>query len=256
VALVRHLVRTGRRAEAEAQTEEAKRQLPPDRAPLALANCREALGQVERAAALYREALAARPTDFVALRALADFHCRTDQFREAEPYLRKLLDPKTQVPEEYVAQARRQLAVGLAAGGGAKEFADATALLEQNAWMYGRTAEDDRARAFVLGTHGAHREEALRLLGEVAAKPQLTPEGQFLVARAYEAAGDSERAHELMLELLSAQGDNPQFLAYHIRSLLRRGERDDAHSYFSRLETMEPQSHRTQELRAALKTKS
>src|SRR5262249_28378077 len=53
VSLVRHLARTGQAAEAAAVIRQARQKLPADRAPLALARCYEALGQIDRAEALY-----------------------------------------------------------------------------------------------------------------------------------------------------------------------------------------------------------
>ena len=55
-----------------------------------------------------------------------------------------------------------------------------------------------------------------------------------------------------MQPLLVLHGDNPQFLAYHIRGMLSRGEFEEAQYYVAALERIEPTSARTAQLRAAL----
>ncbi len=251
VALVRHLTRTGKRDQAEEVLREATRKLPESRSPLPLARCNEALGHLKRAEAFYREALKARPHDLVALRATADFLLRQDRFREAEPHLRRLLDPATRAPAEYVAQARRLLAVELAARD-ARKGTEALALVEENTRRHGSSAEDERARAFVLATQPARRAEALRLLRELADRQPLPPEGQFLLARGFEAAGDDLRARDLLLGLAATHGDVSSYLTLQVRILIRQGDLDDAETALSRLERLEPEGTRARGLRAAL----
>jgi tetratricopeptide (TPR) repeat protein len=252
VALVRHLRRTGQAQRAAEALQEAARRLPADRAALGLARCEEALGRPDRAAELYRKAAADRPGDFVALHALADFYRRNDEPAKAEPYLRKLIDRATRAPEEYVVRARRELAVDLAAAGaGARPVDEPLALLDRNA--RGRTAADDVARAFVLAMRPERRDEALRLLEEIPDRQALTPSEQFVLVRAYEAAGETRPAREALLHLHAQEGDNPQVLAYHVRVLLREGELAQAIQALDQLARVEPNSPRTQALRAALR---
>src|SRR5262249_18264082 len=149
VALVGHLARAGQPQKAEEALREAARRLPADRAALGLARCEEALGRLDRAEKLYQKALARRPADFIALRALADFHRRHDTPAAAVPPLRKLIEPSTRAPEEFVVRARRELAVALASGENAPP-AEALALLARNAQVIGPAAADNVARAFVL----------------------------------------------------------------------------------------------------------
>ncbi len=248
VALVRHLVRTGQAAQAEAAVEEARRSVPPERAALALARCEEAVGRPDRAEEMYRRFLATRPADFTVLRDLADYYLRADRSGKAEPHLRKLVDPGTRAPAEFVLRARRDLAVGLAAA----DPAAAQALLDRNTRERGQSAEDDRGRAFVLAAQPAHRKEALGLLKKLE-KQVLPPGEQLLLARAYEAAGEAGRAGEVLANLAAAHGDSPQYLAHHLRVLIRRGDLAEARARLTGLERLEPRSPRTLELREALR---
>ncbi len=252
VALVAHLARTGQASRAEEALREAAKRLPPDRAELALARCEEALGRPAQAEAHYRKAVAARPADFVPLSLLADFYRRNDEPAKADPCLRKLIDPATRAPEEYVVRARRELAVGVAARGGPDALTEALALLARNEEAVGRDSADDVARAFVLATRPERREEALKLLERLGDVQALAPDEQFLAARAYEAAGDGGQARDILLRLLTTQGDDARLLACRARGLIREGELEEARLYLARLERLEPQSPRLRALREAL----
>ena len=52
-----------------------------------------------------------------------------------------------------------------------------------------------------------------------------------------------------MLDLLTTSPDNAQYLAFHIRSLLRQGPLGSVRAYLDRLERIEPHSERTQRLK-------
>src|SRR5262249_51889470 len=131
VALVFFL--TGAGQKAAAATEEARQKLPPDRAPLALAHCYEAIGKPEQADEQFQAALKARPDDVVVLRGVASSPLRRGQLALAVPHLRKILALKADPPPAEKAWARRQLALALAAGGQFAQFQEALALLDENA---------------------------------------------------------------------------------------------------------------------------
>jgi tetratricopeptide (TPR) repeat protein len=109
VALVQHLAQHGHHARAEAVLEEVRRALPPERVLPALARCHEALGQLDQAERLFQQQQADRPDDWLATRGLAEFYLRSGRPAQAEPWLRRLLDPASDVPAEVAARARRQL---------------------------------------------------------------------------------------------------------------------------------------------------
>src|SRR5581483_8763231 len=75
-ALILFLARTDPKR-AEAELPNARRQLPKDTAPLALAACYEALGKAEQAEAQYNTALAERPTDPAVLLLAGSYYART-----------------------------------------------------------------------------------------------------------------------------------------------------------------------------------
>jgi tetratricopeptide (TPR) repeat protein len=254
-ALVAVLARDGRSKEAEAVIDDARRQMPANRVSLVLARCYEALGDLDRAELQYRIALSGRPRDFRLLGTVADFFRRTDQPQKALPMLRRQVSPATQAPADALARARRQLAMLLAGGGKAKAKQDALALIERNAQILGATADDQRARAVILANRPGQRGEAVRQFDATLKGQAINEDDLFALAQLCDAAGAAERAHGIMLDLLTTSPENPQYLAYHIQSLLRQGELGSVRANLDKLERIEPRSERTQRLKALLAAK-
>src|SRR5262249_43317986 len=129
VALIEYLISRNQREQAEAEIHNAQARLGAERAPLAVAQCYEALGRPDQARAWYQKALAAQPADVAVLRSAARFALRTRQLAEAESLLRKIVDRQVQASQADVAWARRNLAWALAAGGDWPRFAEALQLV-------------------------------------------------------------------------------------------------------------------------------
>jgi tetratricopeptide (TPR) repeat protein len=245
VALVAFLARADRAREADDALRTMRDKLNAAQAPLALALCEEALGRIDAAEKHYREARALSPSDGPTLQRLAAFYVRLDRAKDAEPALRDLLDPTLRFPPgaaaENVAWARRQLALIRAEAGGEAGYAEARALLEANG---GRDLADARAAALVRATRLAERPEALRALEETLAAQPLAPDEQFRLAKLYDAADDWGSAHDQLEALLKVDPRNPEYLAYFVAGLLRRGRRVEAQTWLTRLEQVEPDSAR------------
>jgi len=251
VALINQLARMGRKPEAEAALEKARGSIAADQAPLALAQCYEAVGHRDRAEEQYRAALKSRPEAVPVLRGVSDFYLRSGQFENAEPLLRRLADARTKAPPGDVSWARRNLAVGLAVGGSYRRFQEALALLEAN--VPGGAVEDQRAKALVLGTQPGRRREAIRLFEDVLRRQPPTADEQFLLARLHEANRDWPKARDLLLSLVTApERVKADHLAHYARGLIHRGETHDAAQWLARLDKLEPDAWRTVELRARL----
>jgi predicted Zn-dependent protease len=245
-ALVQHLVRAQRWAEAAAVLGEVPHHLAPDQVPLTLARCNEALGRWGQAKALFALAAEAAPEDFLALTEAADYHLRRQERPAAATYLRRLLDPAVAAPEPSVAWARRHFALLLAEEAGDDAFAGALALLARN----GPTSEDQRARALVLATRPAHRRGAIQILEAEGERQALPADVRFRLAQLYAAEGDEAKAAAHLLSLLASDGKNPEYLAYYVRTLLRCGQSAEARLWLARLEQVEPNASRTRQLRS------
>jgi tetratricopeptide (TPR) repeat protein len=251
-ALVRHLVGQGRTAEAQAVLEEMRRQLPPERAQLALALCEEALGRTTQAETLVLAVVKDRPDDFLVLQAAAEFYVRTGRPSHAASLWRRLLDPAIRAPAEVAARARRQMARFLGQDARSEALAEAISLLDQNLALTGRCPEDEMARAEVLATRPSRRQEALEILEKGRHQQFLPPKSLFLLVKLYDAEGQPARARDPMLELLNQDGQNPEYLAHFVQRLLEQRRLAEAQFYLERLEQLEPPSPRTRELRLLL----
>jgi tetratricopeptide (TPR) repeat protein len=252
IALVQFLARTDQRDKADKALQQAERKLPPAEAPLTLGQCCERLGRLDKAEEHYRAALAARPDDLAVLRVVADFYQRRNQFGRSQPLLRAILDPKRKAAPGDVAWARRNLALGLAAGDEYQEFLDALQLIEINLQARTRSFDDLRARAVILATRPSHRQEALRTFEGLQARRVLSAEEQFLMAQLYDEAGDWRRARERFLALMGEDPDNPLYLTHYARHLIAREEPEEAQRWLERVERLEPESFRVLELRLRL----
>ncbi len=265
IALVAQLAWTGKRSQAEALLEEARQKLPSDRAPLAVARGQELLGQLDLAEATYRQALKARPDDFILLMNVADFCRRSEQPAQAVPFLRRLLEPATGAPAEFVFRARRLLALVLGSDGDPHHYQEALALLDRNVQGRGEEPADLRARALVLGSQPGQQVQALAIFEKSLQRPLSpslpggrggegapAPEEEFGLALLCEAAGDHLRAREILQGLLVTQPENPQLLARLGQLLVQQGELAQAQEYLQRLQKLEPATPRSRALQKAL----
>jgi tetratricopeptide (TPR) repeat protein len=257
VALVHYLARTGQRAAAEEAARQAGGKMTGEQAPLALAQCEEAVGRVDRAGELYRAALKARPEDLVTLGAVAGFCLRQGDRDEAGKHLRRIIDLKSRAPAE-AAWARRTLAVLLASGGSVQDSRKALevlGLVEGDGPPQAAGAvspEDQRTRAVILAAQKgpAPRRQAVRLLEDLFARQPPSAEDQYFLAQLYESVGDWPNARRWLAKLAPAQERNAAFLDHYARGLIRHGEAEEARAWVERLGKVEPGSFRYAELKA------
>jgi predicted Zn-dependent protease len=258
VALVQFYTRTRQEDKAREAIARAETCIDKASAPLALAQCYVAVGKVDKARQLFAAAREARPDDVVVLQSVADFALRTGNREEAKAVLRKIVGLQVKDPAA-AEQAQKLLAVVLAAGGNYQEAREALALVGVFKGADGRAegrANDDvdeqRTRAVVLATQPrkARQQEAIRILRALEQRRPLSGEDQYLLAQLQERVGDAAGARERMLRLLASDGDNPRYLTYQVRSLLRHGQVHDAQVWLEKLEQVLPDAGPTVELKA------
>jgi tetratricopeptide (TPR) repeat protein len=244
VAIVEHLALSGRAAEVPRLLGQVQKFVPPYRLAFTQARCYEVLGQFDLAEQYYRQAMGQRPDDYALLAAVCDFFRQSDQPDKAVPLLRRLLEPASTAPFALQAPARQQLALILAATAkdGVQQALD---LLGSGSYP-----DDECTRYLVLGFDPARRDEAVKTFDDFRKRNPLSAEELFYFARIQSAAGNTERARDLLRELVSGNPDNPQYLAYFTRSLLQGGDVNGAVIYGQKLERHEPDSPRTRELKA------
>jgi tetratricopeptide (TPR) repeat protein len=248
IALTQQLTRMGRRDEAQIVAQDALTKVAPRVALFTDARCCDVMGLVDRAEALYKQALTQNPDDFSFLTHGADFFRHVDQPEKAEPFLWALLKLTGTAPADYLARARRNLAAILAAKK-SKNSLNALALIDENLRLRPNQPVDVRARAFVMATEMPAQRLAIEVFENTARRQPLSLDEPFQLAQLYEAVGDSSRAQEQVSTLLTIQPDNPQWLAFQIRLLLQQADINQARTRLRKLELLEPDSPRTRMLK-------
>lgn len=109
VALVRTLARAGKAEESVATIRKAAEQITPAEAPLALAQCSEAIGDVANAGAHYNVAISLHPEDPRVLEPAARFYLRSRQHQQARSTLRALCELESSLPPKTLAWAQTEL---------------------------------------------------------------------------------------------------------------------------------------------------
>jgi predicted Zn-dependent protease len=248
IALAELLARNGQWPRAAEVAAEVNNSVAPQRRPAALARVYEAIDRCDLAEKQYQDTTRSAPDDFLLLRQAAAFHLRQDQPALAELYLRRLLERRVAAPEEHVIWARRQLALLLAAEKAAPRRDEALALIDRNLRRQPEALADVRARALVLASRPDRRREGLRKFEATLKDRPAAPDELLLLAEVYEADGDPGKARGQRVSLLALDGRNPQYLARHVRGLLRRGHTGEAAVYLAELERVQPRAARTREL--------
>jgi tetratricopeptide (TPR) repeat protein len=275
VALVQFLAEQRRPVEeAKKEIERARLALPADKAPLALAQCYDALGKSREAEEQYKAAEKANPNDVMVLRAVANHHLRTGDVKEAEPLLRKILGGEA--PDASAGDrdwARHGLALVLANGTDFDRFREALRLeglqLDANGQLVierGREegADVQKNQARVLATQLGQRQfrqRAIELFAALEAKKSLLDPDRYVLALLYEADGKGQQALALLRDLAKKPPYNPQYVAQTAQVLLSRNDRvaaEDAEKCIERLEELEkamqvgPNGFASVEMRARL----
>ncbi len=272
VALVRFLAEQKRTAEGEAATREAEARVAPERAPLAVAQCYEALGLLDKAAPYFEKALTLQPDEVTTVRAAARFQLQSGRLDAAAGLLQRIIDRKVRdATDQDVAWARHGLAVMLAAGTDYRSFQKALGLVEMRLDESGvlhdaaqgsrpHGSDDELARARVLATQPQRqfRDKAIELFEAADRTGRLEHGDRFVLALLYDAGGDWPKSGEQFRSLVISNGKTPQYLVQYALRLIRQGEVEAADQWIGRIEKLEQErdlpagSLGTVELRARL----
>lgn len=264
VALFSLYLQTGQKDLARQTLQQLEENVALGRSQLAsvLAESYERLGNVEKAAANYREAQQLEPKNSVNQMRLADFLIRRDKKDEAETILRDVVSTNPRADA-----ARYRLADILVARGGKGEWQEALKLLEQSGADADIFRLDRRLQALLL-VRRAGRENIARakelLEGLVFDTQNPSDAARLLLAQVYEAEiaqlrgiGDAEGAKDMRREarqqyvtVIERANPTPAHLALFVEFLTRNGEADAASRYLDRLEKLAPDSVGTTQLRA------
>ncbi len=251
LALLQHLVRHKQVEAAQTLFRQLDEKQGLRKRPQELAQCHVALGQDEQAITVYRRVLETQPHDSTVLRALAELHLRRQELDVAASLLSRLLESQATLPPSEVRWARRQLAV-VWAGRGLRH--PALKLLDHNQQEGSETADDQRARAFVLATSPLRgdQQSAVAVLSELADQNQLLPKDRWLLGRLLESHGQSNEADAHFRAVLTEFPNHSDYRAEYVGSLIRRGKMDEAKLRLDELRQQQPQAFSTLSLEVRL----
>jgi tetratricopeptide (TPR) repeat protein len=247
VRLIRFLVGSGQKEQAEGMLAEAVKKIPAEKAPVALGPCYEILGHVDEAAAQYQQILAHGGNDPGVLRKVAEFCLRRNKPLEAEKHLQRILDPVVSAKPPDIAWARRTMAGILRSRGGYANLLKAVELVDQNLAGPGSivsgTPEDRQAHAMLLAAYPqrAKRKEAIEELEKVVGLQKSdTADAHFALANLYLRENEWSQCSKHMRALLSGHGTEGRYLAAYVEMLLDHDELQEAGLWLERLDELAP----------------
>jgi len=255
VAIIQFLARSGQEEQCEKAIAEAQKNIPEGMAPLALAQCYEAMGRMEEAEENYQQALAAGGSDSSVVRQVAEFYLRTGRPEPAETQLRRITAGEVDAEEDDLVWGRRGLALILADRGSYDSLQQGLALVEENLAKEDPDVQDQRAKAILLSAHPKRRkrEESIAILERVVERRQVsTPKDRFVLARLYLAKRDWANANRHMRALLASHGNEPQYVGAYVEMLLARKEIQEAELWMRRLRSIAADGFATVRLQARL----
>jgi tetratricopeptide (TPR) repeat protein len=256
IALVQYLAKSDPK-EAKRLIDEAARKVKADQKPLTLAQCYEAVGELDQARACYQRARDENADNIAVLQTVVAFHLRDGHLKEAEPLLKRIIDRQVKAADGEVTWARRALAVAWATGGDYHEFLEALRLVGLDLDREGNVVEtrtvgaeeqlgEQRVRAAVLAMQNAHRlrTRAITIL-EGLGDQALTANDRLRLAQLYDANGEPRKALRQFQILATTHDDDPLLWTYYTQSLLRQRPPaiTDAQRYVEKLKGMEKDQH-------------
>ncbi len=231
---------------------DVRTKVPPGQLALTLARCFGQLGKDNDARNSYEAALQANPDDPAVLKDYAGFHLQREQFKEAEPLLRRMVDGKLKLSEEDAQWGHSRLALLLATGNDLARFKEALLHVGLKMQEDGTFARDTRllsaetvemrrfaARVLASQPQWRCRDEAIKRLEELHRRQALTADDRFILARLYEARRDWSRALEQFDEIANLEDRRPNHLVAYAQTLLRYDRKDEARRQIDRLRRMQ-----------------
>lgn len=255
VSLVQLLAAMDQRPKARETIVAAQAKIPQQQAPLALAHCYEAVGELNQARAKFEAALAAAPDNAFIMRQVADFYLRTDNNAAADPLLRRLIASKGKASELDILWSRRMLAIILFERTGFPNLTEAQRLIGENLASPLASIEDRRVKARLLlaDPRRVKSQEAVQLLESLnQSGEQPTADDRFSLAQLYLAQGDWTKYLTQMRSVLGTGNPSTHHIAAYVHALVQHHELSEADLWLSRIEQAAPNQFGTVSLRAEI----
>ena len=215
-----------------------------------------ALGQIQfgetaKAIDAFKQARSENPNDVRIMLAEADYLLQLGRLADARAAFNVVLTLASASKEEK-SSARQRLAIAMAADPNYAISKEAVKLIPTGPNV-NETPAERRTCAAILGMQKdrASKLEAIRLLEE--SKEDMGPTDNFMLAQLYAIVGDKRRVGDVMSGLLrSEKNQTPLYVQFYARWLIREKRFDLAEAQVQTLDTIDPNSLSTVELKARL----
>jgi tetratricopeptide (TPR) repeat protein len=218
MALIQLQARTGDTKKPMDTLKEMKKKIPTSKLPFTLAQCYQIIGEKDKAEKAFLEALSTPSDDLVmrriVLESMVRFQMNSGKPTEAEKYLRQLLKPKLQAPEDLKIWSRRNLALTLAAQQDPEKQTEAMDLINENLTANPDGVDDQVVKGLLLATKVDRRRDAIGWLEKAFKARQPTANQMYVLANLYDAEGNWPKARSQMGDLLRAHAKHESYLSY------------------------------------------
>jgi len=256
LALFSHQATVGRKPAARLSLEKAAALQEQPQREMTLAQGYEALGELEEAEKMFREAVANKPDDLEAQRGFASFLVRAGRVGPARETLQKMItapDSPTSAPVK--AWARRLLAELIADRGNFREMGTAMDILNANVDEKGDVSTDDILLKVKLLSSRPEPEswkKAIQELENLARRQPLVMGQRIMLAQLLEKVGRWSEARNELVAVVAAPNVPPAYVAMLVEKLIDHGELDTARPWLARLARSTPGAAITLALEAKL----
>lgn len=210
----------------------------------ALAQGYESINDFQTAESYYQRSLALDPNDTAVLRRFANFYLRLGSQDLALPLLDRLVANKGETALVDRTWARGNLALVLGLQKNPDSYRRARELLTANDNEIGKTDQDQRVLATILGAQGDRKsvQQAIEILTElIGQQAEFSLNDNFLLAELYARIGEWTQYTRAMRNLLSNGGVNDaRYVRRYAELLQERGEDSEAKLWIDRLKQLEP----------------
>ena len=232
----------------------AVKQLPHGQSSLfTLARCLMIVGDAKQAEALVEKAQADYPNDPEALQNRVLFYFRQRRMSQAGHSLDVFEKLPNLLPDAKTWASRIRQSLLLSTGRPA-DYEKALRLCEELLKRDPASRVDLRMKVSTLAARPSRRQEAIRLLEDMVAKPSVpTVEDQFYLAKLYSVENMPEKYQQEILKIVGPGKSNPPAaLTHYINYLLGRNRLDEAESCIAMLRQKDAEGSTTLDLQAQL----
>jgi cellulose synthase operon protein C len=243
-----------KKAEAVEAIANAKKSVPEKEQSSLLAQCYEAIGEIDQAEECYLAVMKENPGNLNVFRNLAEFYFRHNMIDKAREQVELILASKQDDATSAAnrAWARRSLAGILAQKGDFADVQKAIQLVQQNTSNDGKLIVSDvQFIALILANRPdpESHQQAIKLYEQLVNLQAAGPQERLTLARLYNREGNWEKARDQMYSLLGRMPKDPVILANWIEMQLEHNETQTLDKWFDKLEEAAPNHGGTVQLK-------